>query len=74
MENDKYIKVEFNGKRYIANSEVYSERINICSSCEHKTRLNTCDLCGCFLPGKAKLLLFDCPDNRWPKMEKPSGN
>lgn len=66
--------VEFNGKRYIANNEVYSERLKICGECENKLKFDICKLCGCYIPAKAKLLLIECPDNKWPKMEKPSGD
>jgi len=51
--------------------EVYEERIKICRSCEHlqkKLNVETCKLCGCIMPLKARFRNVRCPDNppKWP--------
>lgn len=42
------------------------KKINICYTCEYyKTKSQTCQICGCFLPIKTKISLFKCPKNKW---------
>jgi len=46
--------------------ELYDERIKICRSCEHlqkKLGVETCKLCGCVMPLKARFRATSCPDN-----------
>ena len=40
------------------------ERIRICETCPYGGK--RCDLCGCFVNGKASLLNSSCPMNKWP--------
>lgn len=50
----------------LADSELADERVKICKPCAHyRPMLHQCDLCGCFLELKAKLLQAVCPINRW---------
>lgn len=60
------IKDLFTGNLVLANKPLIKERTFICSSCEvRNTKLNTCTLCGCFLPAKIKLAKSDCPMGLW---------
>jgi hypothetical protein len=52
-------------KKLLCNSQSYQKRIDSCNKCPHKTKLNTCSLCGCVLPLKARFMFSDCPDKRW---------
>lgn len=46
--------------------EVYKERISICRSCDKYDELeNRCIECGCYIPGKAKIILDSCPLKKW---------
>ena len=40
------------------------ERIRICETCPYGGK--RCDLCGCFVNGKASLLNSSCPIGKWP--------
>lgn len=41
-------------------------RINVCNACEHKNKtLNSCNLCGCFIPAKTRLIEEECPNGLW---------
>ena len=48
------------------------ERIRICESCPFGGK--RCDLCGCFVNGKASLLNSSCPMNKWPSASDVSVN
>lgn len=46
--------------------EVYKERVTICKSCDKYDELeNRCTECGCYVPGKAKIILDSCPLKKW---------
>jgi hypothetical protein len=50
----------------ISPEELAEERIKLCEECPHfKALLRQCDLCGCFLDLKTKLLNARCPINKW---------
>jgi hypothetical protein len=40
-------------------------RMDICNKCPNKSELNTCKLCGCFLPFKTKSVNSSCDENKW---------
>ncbi len=44
--------------------EEQSERLSICSTCEHKSGTR-CDLCRCFLNYKTRLSSSECPIGKW---------
>ncbi len=48
-------------------SRLVSEpRIKICNNCEYKNKLtNSCELCGCFIPAKTRVIEEECPNNMW---------
>jgi len=48
------------------------ERIRICETCPYGGK--RCDLCGCFVNGKASLLNSTCPMNKWPSASDVSVN
>lgn len=41
------------------------ERKAICDKCPQKTRINTCALCGCYLPAKRRVAEAECPAGNW---------
>lgn len=50
----------------MSDGELSAERIKMCVQCEHFKKLaRQCDLCGCFIDLKAKLLEAHCPINLW---------
>lgn len=40
-------------------------RAAICATCPHKTALNRCKKCGCFIALKTKLNTEKCPVGKW---------
>ena len=54
--------------RFLTNTEVYKERLEICRGCEHYFSLTgTCKKCGCFMRVKAKISTMTCPERKWLK-------
>jgi hypothetical protein len=50
----------------LAEGELANERIKMCQPCAHYKKLaHQCDMCGCFLDLKVKLLEASCPLNKW---------
>lgn len=49
----------------LVSKEEYKSRLKTCNLCPHKSSINICKLCGCFVILKAKLAEAKCPDNRW---------
>lgn len=45
--------------------EVFKARREICNPCEHRTKKDTCGLCGCPLMAKTRSLITNCPDGKW---------
>ena len=46
--------------------KVYETRLNLCKSCESFNELeNRCEECGCYMPGKAKVIFESCPLKKW---------
>lgn len=53
-------------KVLVVSDEVYRERIMTCKSCDMYDELeNRCKECGCYVPGKAKIILDSCPLDKW---------
>lgn len=53
-------------KVLFVSDEVYKERVTICRSCEKYDELeNRCVECGCYIPGKAKIIIDSCPLDKW---------
>lgn len=40
-------------------------RMSICNKCPNKSELDTCKLCGCYLPFKTKAINTSCDENKW---------
>ena len=54
------------GKLEFTSKSIAKERMNICKNCEVRNKtLNTCTICGCFLPAKTKLEKSSCPMELW---------
>ncbi len=50
----------------ISPAELSSERLKMCVECEHfKKMIRQCEICGCMLDLKTKLLEADCPIGLW---------
>jgi hypothetical protein len=50
----------------MAEGELAEERMKMCRVCPHfKSIAHQCDLCGCFLDLKTKLLAASCPIDKW---------
>lgn len=55
-----------NGIVPLSTDELAEERMKVCEVCPHlKKLLNQCDLCGCFLDLKVKVLSAQCPIQKW---------
>lgn len=54
-------------RKFKTTKEIADYRINICNKCPNLTKNRTCELCGCFMDQKVKLIDVSCPDNppRW---------
>lgn len=60
-----------NGFRPVTPAQ-YSERMEICLSCEELSKEKHCKLCGCHMPTKAKWQTTQCAD-RPPKWKRAIG-
>lgn len=47
------------------NKELAKERLEICNSCENRTIMHTCSICGCLLEAKVRTKKEKCPINKW---------
>lgn len=45
--------------------DIAKDRLKICKSCEHLTKLNVCSKCYCFIPAKIKIAKSQCPLKKW---------
>jgi len=53
-------------KVLFVSDEIYKQRIDTCRSCDMYDELeNRCKECGCYVPGKAKIILDACPLDKW---------
>lgn len=53
-------------KVLFVSDEVYKERVSICKICDKYDEFeNKCVECGCYVPGKAKIILDSCPLKKW---------
>ena len=53
-------------RRYMA--ELARARLTECNGCEFKKlKTNTCGICGCFLPAKARVFRQKCPEGKWER-------
>lgn len=54
------------GRAEYSTKEEFLQRITICSTCDHMTKLTKqCKKCGCFIHSKAKFKQSTCPINKW---------
>ena len=55
-----------NPNREHVSEEIYSERYDICKSCEFFTKhTKQCKKCMCFMKVKCALASASCPENKW---------
>lgn len=53
-------------KTLFVSDEVYQERYSICKSCDKfDATQERCTECGCYIPGKAQIILDSCPLQKW---------
>jgi len=47
--------------------EIAKKRIEICVDCEHLTKRDICDICGCYMPAKVRSIKSKCSDkpSKW---------
>ena len=50
--------------KVIASKELSESRLKVCGMCSFFVE-NTCEVCGCNMKLKTKLLAADCPKDRW---------
>ena len=55
-----------NGLKNVSDTD-YMIRIRTCNTCDKLSGGNTCSLCGCYMPTKARWEVSDCPLNKWKK-------
>lgn len=55
----------FHSNDCFATEEEAKRRAKICDGCSHLTKMNTCNLCGCFMPAKVKYKQATCPKSKW---------
>jgi len=55
-----------NGLKNVSDTD-YMIRIRTCNTCDKLAGGNTCSLCGCYIPTKARWEVSDCPLNKWKK-------
>lgn len=61
----QYIQQNKNNVLFVSD-DVYKERLTTCKSCDKYDELeNRCTECGCYVPGKAKIILDSCPLEKW---------
>jgi hypothetical protein len=54
------------GKLLLSEDELKNERLKVCEECPSFKKLaRQCDLCGCFMDLKAKILQASCPAGKW---------
>ena len=60
------IKDALTGKLEFAEPNIVRDRRGECLLCELRNqKLNTCTICGCYLPWKTKLKKASCPMELW---------
>jgi len=51
--------------KIVVSDEVHKDRLLLCESCEHLTKLHVCRQCHCYMPLKTKFTIFTCPIKKW---------
>lgn len=60
------VKDALTGNLKFVDAKVFADRQQICEPCDvRNTLLNTCSICNCFIPAKAKLQESTCPMEKW---------
>lgn len=52
-------------------TQIIGYRIDTCKSCDKLSKLNFCELCGCFMPAKVRLKTATCPEGKWGQYFEP---
>lgn len=55
-------------KAFNKNENLAKYRMNICKNCKHKINIlneDVCNLCGCVLDAKTRVIDETCYDNKW---------
>lgn len=57
---------ETQGQELVVSDKIYKERIDTCKGCDKYIKKHKeCAECGCYIPGKARIILDSCPLNKW---------
>jgi len=50
----------------LADQLTANARYKVCEQCRHfKPKIKQCDLCGCFMKIKTKIIFTECPIHKW---------
>jgi len=50
--------------------QVKMQRLQICETCDNFIKnMNTCRLCGCYIPAKTLFAKTKCPEEKWQESE-----
>jgi hypothetical protein len=56
------------GRLKFADDRTRISRLATCFTCEARNaKLNTCTVCGCYLPAKTRLEKSECPMDMWER-------
>jgi len=67
----KEVSMGENKTALLVSDETYNDRIEICKTCHKYDKIqHRCMECGCFLSGKARFVLEECPLKKWEMTEK----
>ena len=62
------------GGRQMRTAAEQAEALRVCFACNHWDKQQSrCLKCGCFARFKVRLLAWDCPLGRWPKVDTVAG-
>ena len=57
------------GFKHVSNAE-YEDRLAVCTACPFLNyKENRCQDCGCYVKVKARLIVEDCPQGYWRKLD-----
>lgn len=62
------------GYEIFADFSVLESRLEECDACDHLTSSRQCEICTCFVDGKAAMAVEACPKKRWVSVWKKKAN
>jgi hypothetical protein len=52
-------------RKFKTTKEIADYRLKICEACPELSSTRNCNVCGCFVDAKTKLLVSECPLKKW---------